>query len=205
MTLTDFLNGIEIGIIVLSVLLFSLSIIAFRRTGLLRILFASAAFILFAIQLFLEYVTDPRYEWQQLCEERFGRAPRQVLGEWNTIAHVSEYEGRPGRRPLTYDEVQALFDAASIAANLNIDLWNYRPDHGRGIRRALDWLVPFATSKPAWTYPQITRFQPEKLAPLLRRAAIAYREAAYEKAIETLPRVGDERWELLYPKITDDR
>ncbi|HEX7231361.1 MAG TPA: alginate lyase family protein, partial [Candidatus Binatia bacterium] len=98
--------------------------------------------------------------------------------------------GQPGElaRTRAWDyavfNLQALFDAASIAANLNIDLWNYRPDHGRGIRRALDWLVPFATSKRAWTYPQITRFQPEKLAPLLRRAAIAYREAAYEKAIE---------------------
>ncbi|MEU6265409.1 hypothetical protein [Saccharopolyspora shandongensis] len=44
--------------------------------------------------------------------ELFGSAPQQILHEWNTISHVSEYEGDPGRRPLTYDEVQALFDAA---------------------------------------------------------------------------------------------
>jgi integrase/recombinase XerD len=44
--------------------------------------------------------------------ERFGHPPVQVLHEQNTITHVSEYEGRPGRRPLTYDEVQVLFDAA---------------------------------------------------------------------------------------------
>jgi hypothetical protein len=43
---------------------------------------------------------------------RFGVAPAQVLHEWNTIVHVSDYEGDPRRRPLTYDEVQALFDAA---------------------------------------------------------------------------------------------
>jgi site-specific recombinase XerD len=30
----------------------------------------------------------------------------------DTVAHVTEYEGQPHRRPLTYDEVQALFDAA---------------------------------------------------------------------------------------------
>ena len=41
-----------------------------------------------------------------------GRCPVQILHEWNTVAHVTEYEGRPRRRPLTYDEVQALFDAA---------------------------------------------------------------------------------------------
>ena len=30
--------------------------------------------------------------------------------EWNTVAHLNDYEGRPERRPLTYDEVQRLFD-----------------------------------------------------------------------------------------------
>ncbi|MGC1733393.1 MAG: site-specific integrase, partial [Pseudonocardiaceae bacterium] len=44
--------------------------------------------------------------------EQFGSAPQQILHEWNTVAHVTDYEGQPGRRPLTYDEVQALFDAA---------------------------------------------------------------------------------------------
>ena len=36
----------------------------------------------------------------------------QICHEWNTVAHVVDYEGRPARRALTYDEVQALFDAA---------------------------------------------------------------------------------------------
>ena len=62
--------------------------------------------------LFCEYATDPRYGWPAQCAEWFGAAPQQILHEWNTVAHVADYEGRPGRRPLTYDEVQALFDAA---------------------------------------------------------------------------------------------
>jgi integrase len=65
-----------------------------------------------ALRLFCEYVTDPRYEWAEVCEGRFGRRPVQVFHEWNSVVHVTEYEGAPGRRPLTYDEVQALFDAA---------------------------------------------------------------------------------------------
>ena len=44
--------------------------------------------------------------------QQFGSAPQQILDEWNTVAHVTEYEGQPHRRPLTYDEIQALFDAA---------------------------------------------------------------------------------------------
>jgi integrase len=64
------------------------------------------------LRMFCDYLTDARYGWVAECLERFGAAPVQVLHEWNTIAHVSEYEGQPGRRPLTYDEVQTLFDAA---------------------------------------------------------------------------------------------
>jgi site-specific recombinase XerD len=63
-----------------------------------------------------EYLTDPRYQWVQVCRERFGQVPGQVFHEANSVAHVAEYEGRPGRRPLTYDEVQALFDAADELA-----------------------------------------------------------------------------------------
>ncbi len=64
------------------------------------------------LRMFLQYVTDPRYGWPAECLDRFGVAPTQVLHDWNTIVHVGEYEGDPRRRPLTYDEVQALFDAA---------------------------------------------------------------------------------------------
>ncbi|MDW4901341.1 tyrosine-type recombinase/integrase [Streptomyces californicus] len=64
------------------------------------------------LRLFLEYVTDTRYGWPATCSERFDRVPVQLLHEWNTVTHTSEYEGAAERRPLTYDEVQALFDAA---------------------------------------------------------------------------------------------
>src|SRR5690606_41828453 len=44
---------------------------------------------------------------------------RQVFFEDNSIVHVSEYEGDAARRPLTFDEVQALFDAADgLAARI---------------------------------------------------------------------------------------
>ncbi|OMC33633.1 integrase [Mycobacterium colombiense] len=65
-----------------------------------------------ALRLFCDFVTDARYGWASLCAERFGEAPSQILHEWNSASHVNEFEGRPGRRPLSYDEVQELFDAA---------------------------------------------------------------------------------------------
>ncbi|MFC9838505.1 hypothetical protein ACFVKB_32530 [Rhodococcus sp. NPDC127530] len=64
------------------------------------------------LRMFLDYVTDPHYGWPQECRERFGVAPRQLLHEENSIVPVTEQEGDPRRRPLTYDEIQAMFDAA---------------------------------------------------------------------------------------------
>ena len=65
-----------------------------------------------ALALFMGYVTDLRYGWPEVCGERFGQGPQQIFHDGNMVAHVSEFEGQPGRRPFTYGEVQALFDAA---------------------------------------------------------------------------------------------
>lgn len=65
-----------------------------------------------ALALFVDYVRDPRYGWPERCLREFGSVPEAVLHEGNKIAHVTDYEGDPRRRPLTYDEVQRLFDAA---------------------------------------------------------------------------------------------
>lgn len=63
------------------------------------------------LALFMDFITDRRYGWAAECLERFGQVPQQIFHEDNRVAHVLEHEGQPGRRPLTYDEVQALFDA----------------------------------------------------------------------------------------------
>ena len=62
------------------------------------------------LRMFCDYLTDARYDWPRQCLDRFGQVPSQVCHEWNTVAHLNEYEGRPARRPLTYDELQVLFD-----------------------------------------------------------------------------------------------
>jgi integrase/recombinase XerC len=64
------------------------------------------------IGLFMDYVCDPRYLWGQECLDRFGTHPTPICHEWNTLRRVSDYEGDPGRRPLTAAELQALFDHA---------------------------------------------------------------------------------------------
>ena len=62
------------------------------------------------LRLFCDYLTDTRYEWATQCRDRFDQVPSQVCHEWNTVAHLNEYEGQPQRRPLTYGELQTLFN-----------------------------------------------------------------------------------------------
>ncbi|HET9247343.1 MAG TPA: tyrosine-type recombinase/integrase [Xanthobacteraceae bacterium] len=65
-----------------------------------------------AVAVFLGYVCDPCYGWVAECEQRVGARPVQVCHEGNRAVHVADYEGRPERRPLTRQELQAFFDAA---------------------------------------------------------------------------------------------
>jgi hypothetical protein len=135
---------------------------------------------------------------------------KKVLTEFPT-KRITKQIAPDGRQPRELERTQAwnyslfnleaLFDAASIADKLGIDLWNYETQDKRGIRKALDWLLPFATGAKKWNYQQISAWQPEKLAPFLRRAALQYREMSYENALSKLPRViADQRFNLLYPK-----
>ena len=60
---------------------------------------------------------------------------------------------------------------ASLALNLGFDLWTYETPDGRGIKKAIDFLIPFANGESPWPYPQSTPFNPRKLIVSLYLAA----------------------------------
>jgi site-specific recombinase XerD len=64
------------------------------------------------LRLFSEYLIDARYGWTKACLESFGTAPVAICHEWNTIAHLNDYEGSPEARPFTREELQRFFDYA---------------------------------------------------------------------------------------------
>jgi integrase/recombinase XerC len=66
------------------------------------------------LRLFTEYLTDCRYGWVRLCEKEFGPGmhPVPIVHEWNTITHLSGYEGNPEARPFTRGELQRFLDYA---------------------------------------------------------------------------------------------
>jgi len=99
--------------------------------------------------------------------------------------------------------LQAFFAAASLGEKVGVDLWNFSTPDGRSIRKAIDFLIPYAQGKEPWPWQTITGFHGESLAPLLRRAAIAYHDPAYEEALQGLPGSAEERaterYNLLWP------
>lgn len=66
------------------------------------------------LRLFTEYLCDGRYGWGRACEEEFGPGehPVPIVHEWNSIAHLNDYEGSPEARPFTREELQRFLDYA---------------------------------------------------------------------------------------------
>jgi hypothetical protein len=122
------------------------------------------------------------------------------------VARQIEPDGRQPlelRRTKAFDysivNLRGLFALATLGDRVGVDLWHFETADGRSIRKALDWLVPYATGEQKWTFEQITTLRGGSLAPLLRRAAMAYREERYEKLIEKLGRADLGTAGLLYP------
>ncbi|WP_304466249.1 tyrosine-type recombinase/integrase [Cryobacterium sp. M15] len=74
-----------------------------------------------SIRAFCDYICSEHYDWVSQCEQRFGTHPVQVCHEWNTVRHLVDYEGRPGRRPLTRKEIQNLLDHVDAEVGTRLD------------------------------------------------------------------------------------
>jgi Alginate lyase len=135
---------------------------------------------------------------------------KKVIEEAKTkrIARQIEQDGRQPlelKRTKGFDysrvNLDALFALATMGDSLGVDLWHFETKDGRGIRKALEWLVPYATGEKKWEFEQLKGVQGGTLAPFLRRAAVAYSEQRYEKMIEKLPGRGVSGTAmLLYPE-----
>ncbi len=102
-----------------------------------------------------------------------------------------------GRQPLELVRTKAwgystgnlngLMLLAQLGEHVGVDLWHYETKDGRGIRRALDYLVPFALGEKKWPEQQLGEWPPQMLYPLLRRAAAKYRDAKLSAVLLKIP------------------
>ena len=75
------------------------------------------------------------------------------------------------------------------AETVDVDLWNYQTKDGRSIRRALEYLYPFAIGDQKWTYQQLGGFDGRSLFPLIRRAAGHYHDDRFKKEQTKIPKL----------------
>jgi hypothetical protein len=145
---------------------------------------------------------------EEIAKEVVGRAPFWRVGyqiehdgrQFYEIARTTGFGYSSGN-------LAGFFDLAELARWTDIELWKYSTLDGRSIRKALDFLIPFAQGIEEWRWEEIRGIPMycPRFVSVLRRAAIGFDEPAYEKVIETIPHltveeVSSARFNLLYPR-----
>jgi hypothetical protein len=107
-----------------------------------------------------------------------------------------------GRQPLELARTKAwgysvgnldgLMQLARLGENAGVDLWNYKSADGRSIRRALDYLIPFAVAEAKWPYQQLGEWPPQMLFPLMRTAQTRYQDPQLARVFAKVPGLGGE-------------
>ncbi len=98
--------------------------------------------------------------------------------------------------------LDALFRLATMGQRVGVDLWHHESADGRSIRKALDYLAPYADPERKWPHEQIIESPPTGLFALLRRGSIVYGDQRYEALIEKIPaaEMAADRTNLLWPR-----
>lgn len=86
---------------------------------------------------------------------------------------------------------------ARLGESAGIDLWTYRTDDGRSLRKAIEWIVPFAVGEKEWTHKQISPRKFDRTIPLLELAALKYKDPEYSRAASKLQRPDKEGFRYL--------
>ncbi len=84
--------------------------------------------------------------------------------------------------------LQAWINLAQLAQSLGEDLWSFEGRDGRGIRRAMQWLLSHVGQR--WRYPQIDAFDSERFYPVYHACLAHYGDVA-DVDVGVIPSVGD--------------
>jgi hypothetical protein len=101
--------------------------------------------------------------------------------------------------------LEGLCRLAELGRQVGVDLWSYQAPNRGSIRKALDYVAPYADTAVPWPGQQITANAPDFLVLLLQRARVAYRgrdaDARYGELLRRIPGdvVRTHRAALLYP------
>jgi unsaturated chondroitin disaccharide hydrolase len=97
-----------------------------------------------------------------------------------------------------------LLNLALLGERVDVDLWNSVDGEGRGIRKAIDFLLPYALNEKEWKWRQIAPMERDRLYPILRLAAVKYHDPKYLAASNKLvsQKLHASRFNLYLPQYT---
>src|SRR5215471_11747615 len=121
------------------------------------------------------------------------RLARQVMPDGSQPLEAERTRGLS----YTLFNLEALMKLAELGEHTSVDLWGFQTADGRSIRRALDYVIPFASGDKKWEEQQITEFKPQEIVPLLLQAACKFHKPEYESAARKLGAPGSDVNDLL--------
>jgi hypothetical protein len=98
-----------------------------------------------------------------------------------------------GRQPLELARTKAwgyslmnlngLMSLARMGEHVGIDLWSYETPDGRSIKKAIDYMLPYAAGEKQWDHPQLGGWSPRGFNGILRRAVAHYPDERYREIL----------------------
>ncbi|MDL2354523.1 MAG: alginate lyase family protein [Pseudomonadota bacterium] len=85
--------------------------------------------------------------------------------------------------------LEAMTTLARYGEQVGVDVWT-APQSGRGLRQAIDYLLPFALKPASWPYPELRGAETAMLLPVLLQAERAYGAGTYAQAAASLAQTG---------------
>lgn len=127
---------------------------------------------------FALFIRKPDLAREVIEQAKSKRLARQVMPDGSQPLEAARTRG------LSYSlfNLEGLMQLAVLGEQVHVDLWNYQTSDGRSIRKALDYVLPYAAGDKKWEHQQITEFKPQEIVPLLLLATTKFANPEYENA-----------------------
>jgi len=116
-----------------------------------------------------------------------------------------------GKQPLELERTNSLsystfnlrawFALATHAESAGVDIWHYETNTGQSIRKALDYMLPYAMDQKKWDYQQIGPYEERDLAYLMILAADKFKDENYKARADKLTKYVTPLQSLLYKHV----
>ena len=111
----------------------------------------------------------------RLARETLRDSRSRMLVQFDTIGMQPEEMKRTNTAHYCCFGLQAWIHLAQLAEGFGEDLWSFQSADGRGLMRAMRWLLSHA--KQDWPYPQLVEFDPMRFFPIGHVYKMCYSES----------------------------